>query len=144
MENNSGTHPPFFSRQLTLQNLRNINFPVVFSILDGGPRKVNDLLTSPSNQFRDYHTWNRIEKLMPLNRNFAPQTLKTLQKTTSFFSNLDFLTKYDFPKILDLSMDFPRIFHGFSMNFRGGRRNRARVCSSTCFGILWDSDGNKI
>ena len=52
--NNSRTHPPLLSRHLTLQNLRNINFLLIFSILGGGggPRKVNDLLTSPSNQFR--------------------------------------------------------------------------------------------
>ncbi len=48
-----GWIPVKFSRHLTLQNLRNINFLVIFSILDGGPRKVNDLLTSPNNQFRD-------------------------------------------------------------------------------------------
>ena len=39
---------------------------VIFSIL-GGPKKVNDLLTSPSNQFRDYFIRNRLEKLVPLN-----------------------------------------------------------------------------
>ena len=33
MGNNSRTHPPFFSRHLTLQNLRNINF-LDFSIFD--------------------------------------------------------------------------------------------------------------
>ena len=29
----------------------------------------------------------------------------------NLFSNLDFLPKSGFPKILDLSMDFPRISH---------------------------------
>ena len=33
MGNNSWTHPPFFSRHLTLQNLRNINF-LDFSMFD--------------------------------------------------------------------------------------------------------------
>ena len=33
MGNNSWTHPPFFSRHLTLQNLRNISF-LDFSIFD--------------------------------------------------------------------------------------------------------------
>ena len=93
-----GLTPPLWSRHLTLQNLRNINFLVIFSILDGGPRKVNDLLTSQSNQFRDYSIWNRIEKLVPLNWNFAPHTLKTLKNTIKLFSNLDFLQKSGFPK----------------------------------------------
>ena len=34
MGNNSWTHPPFFSRHLTLQNLRNINFLLDFSMFD--------------------------------------------------------------------------------------------------------------
>ena len=42
-----------------------------------------------------------------------PQTFKTLRKTANLFSNLDFLPKSEFPKTLDLSMDSPRIFHGF-------------------------------
>ena len=71
-----------------------------------------NLPTSPKNQFRDYHAWNRIEKLMPQHWNLSPQTFKTLQKTANWFSNLDFLPKSGFPKTLDLSMDFPRIFHG--------------------------------
>ena len=75
--NNSWTHPPFFSRHLVPQNVGNI----IFSILDWGPKKVNVLLTSPSNQFRDYFIWNRIEKLMPQHWNFSPQTLKTLKTT---------------------------------------------------------------
>ena len=41
------------------------------------------------------------------------QTFKTLRNTANLFSNLDFLPKSEFPKTLDLSMDFPRIFHGF-------------------------------
>jgi len=57
-----------------------MNCLLIFSILDGGPRKVNDLLTSPSNQFRDYSIWNRIEKLVPQHWNFAPQTLKTFKR----------------------------------------------------------------
>ena len=108
MENNSWTHPPFFSRHLTLQNLRNINFLLIFSILDGGPRKVNDLLTSPSNQFRDYSIWNRIEKLVPQHWNFAPQTLKTLKTTDQSVFKLDFFVKSGFPKTRDLSPAAPR------------------------------------
>ena len=74
-------------------------------------KKTNVLGTSPRNQFRDYHTWNRIEKLMPQLWNFSPQTLNTLQKTANLFSNLDCLPKSGFPKTLDLSMDFPWISH---------------------------------
>ena len=107
MGNNYGTHPPFFSRQLVAQNLRNIQFIFIFSILDGGPRKVNDLLTSLSNQFRDYSIWNRIEKIVPQHWNFAPLTLKTLQETTKLFSNLYFLPKSGFPKTRDLSPAAP-------------------------------------
>ena len=106
--NNYGTHPPLLSRHLTLQNLRNITVLVILSMLDGGPRKVNDLLTSPSNQFRDYSIWNRIEKLVPQDWNFEPRTLKTLQKTTKLFPNLDFLQKSGFPKTQDLSPAAPR------------------------------------
>ena len=34
MGNNSGTHPPLLSRHLALQNLRNINFLIDFSMFD--------------------------------------------------------------------------------------------------------------
>ena len=78
-----------------------------------------NLCTSPKNQFQDYHAWNRIEKLMPQLWNCSPQTFKTLQKTANLFSNLDFLPKSEFPKTLDLSMDFPRIFHGFPTPWPG-------------------------
>ena len=70
------TYPP----HATIQNLRNMNCLVISSISDGGPRKVNDLLTSPSNQFRDYSIWNRIEKSVPQHWNFAPRTLQTIQQ----------------------------------------------------------------
>ena len=111
MGNDSWTHPPFFSRHLVPQNVGNIIFVCYFLNIGLGSKKVNVLLTSPSNQFRDYFIWNRIEKLMPQLWNFSPQTLKTSKKTTNSFSNLDFLVKSEFPKILDLSMDFPRISH---------------------------------
>ena len=76
---------------------------VIFSILGRSRKKVNDHLTSPSNQFRDYFIWNRIAKWVPLNWNFAPHTSKKSQKTTNVFSNLDFLLKSGFPKTRDLS-----------------------------------------
>ena len=80
---------------------------LLFSQYWTGVQKVNVLLTSPRNQFLDYHTWNRIEKLMPQLWNCSPQTLNTLQKTANLFPNLDFLPKSGFPKTLDLSMYFP-------------------------------------
>ena len=119
MGNNSWMDSPFFSRHLVPQNVGNIMLFVIFSILDLVQQKVNVLGTSPRNQFRDYHTWNRIEKLMPQLWNFSPHTFKTLQKTANLFSNLDFLPKSGFPKTLDLSMDFPRIFHGFPTPWPG-------------------------
>ena len=54
---------------------------VIFSILDLVQQKINVLLTSPSNQFRDYFIWNRIEKLIPQFWNFPPHTLKNIKKT---------------------------------------------------------------
>ena len=51
-------------------------------------------------------------EVVPQHWNFAPQTLKTLQKTANVFSNLDFLQKSWFPKTRDLFMGFPWIFHG--------------------------------
>ena len=94
-------------------------FLLIFSIFPWAQQKVNDLLTSPNNLFRDYHTWNRIEQLMPQHWNFAPQTLRTLQKNANLFSNLDFLPTSGFPKTLDLSMDSPMIFHGFPTPWPG-------------------------
>ena len=76
----------------------------------GVQQKVNDLLTSePSNQFRDYFIWNRIEKLVPQHWNFAPRTLNTLQKTTKLFSNLDFLRHLGFRKLgISISRNDPQ------------------------------------
>ena len=52
---------------------------------------------------------------------------KTKKKPTNLFSNLDFLSKSEFPKILDLSMDFPRISHPMDFpphGFSGRPRER--------------------
>ena len=92
---------PFFSRHLVPQNVGNIIFVGYFLNIGSESNKHNVLLTSPSNQFRDYFIWNRIEKLMPQHWNFPPQTLKTLKQLTNLFSNLDFLPKSGFPKTLD-------------------------------------------
>ena len=91
---------------------RKHDFCLLFSQYWTWSKRINVLLTSPRNQFRHYFIWNRIEKLMPQLWNCSPRTLKTFKQLTNLFSNLDFLQKYGFPKTLDLSMDFPRIFHG--------------------------------
>ena len=98
MEDISWTHPPLFSRHLVPQNLRNINFHIILSIFPWDQQKVNDLLTSPSNEVRDYSIWNRIEKLVPQHWNFAQRTLKTLKTTDQSVFKLDFFVKSWFPK----------------------------------------------
>ena len=82
-----GWIPVKFSRHLTLQNLRNMNFLVISSILGRSQRKVNDLPTSPNNQFWCHFIRNRMEELVPLNWNFAPRTLKPKKELTNLFSN---------------------------------------------------------
>ena len=66
--------PPYFGTIWSHKTSETLTFlllfqyrVVIFSILGGGPEKVNDLLTSPINQFRDYFIRNRLEKLVPLN-----------------------------------------------------------------------------
>ena len=93
-----------------------------------------NLPTSPKNQFRDYHAWNRIEKLMPQHWQNFPQTFKTLRKTTNLFSNLDFSPKSGFPKTLDLSMDFPWISHPPPHEFSGRPRERPTKNVGGCGG----------
>ncbi len=56
------------------------SFSCYLNIRGGGLRKVDELPTSPNNQFRGYFIRNRIEELVPLNWNFASQTLKTEQQ----------------------------------------------------------------
>ena len=78
----------------------NINFLVIFSIFHfwgWGPRKVNDLLTSPINQFRDYFIRNRLEKLVPANYRFPTDNKKNIKinrpnrfQTLTFGRNLGF------------------------------------------------------
>ena len=76
-----GLIPPFFRDMWSHKTSETLFVFVIFSILDWGPTKVNVLLTSPGNQFRDYFIWNLIEKLMPQLWNFSPRTLKTLKQT---------------------------------------------------------------
>ena len=96
---------------LALQNFRNINCLVIFSIFGGvGPRNVNDLTTSPINQFRDHSHRNRIEKLVPLNYRFPTDNKKNITKIDQTVFKLDVWQKYGFPKIRDLSPVAPRWF----------------------------------
>ena len=68
------------------------------------------------NQFWDYFIRNRLEKLVPLNWNFAPQNLKKQKKPTNLFSNLDFFGPI-WGAAPGFSKDFPWISQGFSMDF---------------------------
>ena len=129
MGNNYWIHPPFFWRHLVPQNVGNIIFGCYFLNIGLGPKKVNGLAICSKNQFRDYFIRNRLEKLVPLNWNFAPHNLKNRKKPTNLFSNLDFLPKSEFPKILDLFMDFqgfptPWISHPMDFGFSGRPRER--------------------
>ena len=107
MGNNYGMDSPRFSRDLTLQNLRNINLVVFFSIL-GVPKKS---MTSPVliyNKFR-YHTHKiRLEKLLPLIYRFPTDNKKASTKIDQTVFKLDFWQKSGFPKTRDLSPVAPR------------------------------------
>ena len=66
--------------------------------LGGGPRKVDDLPTSPINQFRDYFIQNRIEKLVSVNYRFPTGNKKTSKTIDQTVFKLDFWPKSGFPK----------------------------------------------
>ena len=107
--NNYWMDPRFFFATSGPTKRRKHYLCLLFSQYRAGvQQKINDLLTSPSNQFQDYFIWNRIEKLVPLNWNFAPQTLKTLKRTYQSVFKLDFLVTSGFPKTRDLSPAAPR------------------------------------
>ena len=112
MGNNSWMNSPFFSRHLVPQNVGNIIFVCYFLNIGLGPT---------NSQCSRHFSKKSIPGLPYLepHRKVNATTLKLfatnfffLQKTAKLFSNLDFLPKSGFPKTLDLSMDFPRIFHG--------------------------------
>ena len=117
MGNNSWTHPPFFWRHLVPQNVGNIIFVCYFSqycvcyflnIVSNPNRR------SPSeNQFRDYHAWNRIEKLMPQHCTNFLKLLKLYEKRPTCFQTLTFCRNLSFQK----PWICPWIFQGFSMDF---------------------------
>ena len=106
--NNYGMDSPRFSRDLTLQNLRNINLLVIFSILGGDPKKsmISPLLIY--NKFR-YHTHKiRLEKWVPLNYRFPTDNKKSSKTIDQTVFKLDFWQNSGFPKIRDLSPVAPR------------------------------------
>ena len=102
-----GWIPVEFWHHLVSQNLKTLIFSI-FHFGRWGPRKVDDLVTSPINQFWDYFIRNRIEKLVPVNYQFPTGNKKHLKTSTKPFSNLDFWQKSGFPKIRDLSLVAPR------------------------------------
>ena len=52
-------------------------FSQYFTLEGRSPAKVDDLVTSPNNQFRDYFIRNRLEKLVPVINITSPRTSKT-------------------------------------------------------------------
>ena len=124
MGNNSWMVSTFFWRHLVPQNVGNIIFGCYFLNIGLGPKS----------------QWSRhlFEKSIPgLFYSKPPRKVsatelelrttklkKPRQKPTNLFSNLDFLVKSGFPKILDLSMDFPRISHPMDFGFSGRPRER--------------------
>ena len=125
-----GWIPVDFWHHLVSQNFRNVNLLVIFSIFHfggWGPRKVDDLVTSPINQFRDYFIRNRLEKLVPVIT--SPRTSKTEEtKSTKPFSNLDFWPKCGFPKIRDLSPVAPQ---GVYISRNDPKQNKIWKCQKT-------------
>ena len=100
-------------------------FCLLFSQYWAGVEKVNVLGTSPKNQIRDYHAWNRIEKLMPQLWNFSPQTFKLYKKRSTCFQTLTFGRNLGFPKPWICPWICPWIFHGFPTPWPGSLgRNR--------------------
>ena len=78
-------------------------------VSEPGPKQVNGLAICSKNQFRDYFIRNRLEKLVPLNWNFAPQNLKNRKKQPTCFQTLTFCRNLRFQK----SWICPWIFQGF-------------------------------
>ena len=99
------------------------------------------------NQFRDYHAWNRIEKLMPKHCTNFLKLLKLYEKRPTCFQTLTFCRNLGFQK----SWICPWIFQGFPtpwishpMDFRGGRgsgrqktRLDAKAESPGCLKAAW-------
>ena len=126
MGNDSWMDSAFFLRHLVPQNIGNLIFGCYFLNIGIGPKKINGLAICSKNQFRDYFIRNRLEKLVPLNWNFAPRNLKNRKKRPTCFQTLTFCRNLSFQKSWIcpwISKDFPP--HGFPtpwiLDFRGGR-----------------------
>ena len=57
-----------------------------------------NLPTSPKHQFREYHAWNRIEKLMPQHCTNFLKLLKLYEKRPTCFQTLTFCRNLGFQK----------------------------------------------
>ena len=98
-----------------------------------------NLPTSPKNQFRDYHAWNRIEMLMPQHDTHFLKLLKLCEKRPTCFQTLTFCRNLSFQK----PWICPWIFQGFSMDFpphgfSGRPRERpTKIFPRQVEGICW-------
>ena len=108
MGNNSRMDSPRVSRDLVLQNLKNIDFICTSQYFKGGPTKVTCLFISPNNNFRDHSHQNRLKKLVPRAHFSKHVSEKHLRKSTKHFSKPDFLVKFGFPKTRVSSPAAPR------------------------------------
>ena len=104
MGNNSWMDSVLFSRHLVPQNVGNMICVCYFLNIVSNP----NLPTSPKNQFRDYHAWNRIEKLMPQHCTNFLKLLKLYEKQPTCFQTLTFCRNLGFQN--------PEFVHGFSMD----------------------------
>ena len=95
--NDSRMDCPRVSRDLVLQNLKNINFLLIFSIFQGGPTKSH---VSP------FLIYNKFQKCMPI---FLRQVSNTyLKQSTKHLSKPNFWVKFGFPKTRVSSPVAPR------------------------------------
>ena len=137
MGNNSWINSAFFSRHLVEQNVPNLifgcyilNIPVaISSILGLGPKKVNGLAICSKNKFREYHGWNRIEKLMPKHYTNFPKLKNFCEKRPTCFQTLTFCRNSSFqntgmcPWIFQ-EIPTPWISHPMDFGFSGRPRER--------------------
>ena len=109
MGNNSWMDSAFFWRHLVPQNVGNIIFGCYFLNIGLGPKQINGLAICSKNQFREYHAWNRIKKLMPQHCTHFLKLLKLYEKRSTCFQTLTFCRNMSFQK----SWICPWISQGF-------------------------------
>ena len=129
--NNSWMDSAFVWRHLVPQNVGRIILFVILSILCLLFSQYCLKSKSPHFSEKSNPGLPRLEPHRKVNATTLykfSQTFKTLRKTANLFSNLDFLAKSEFPKTLDLSMDFPRIFHGFPTPWPGSLGRALQGC----------------